>query len=111
MSKIMTGQRKLTQKTSTPARATGEKDGESHRTQRTQGTAPNAPDLVLSSQFAGVFHTHRLILGILHGYILNADAKCKRMGRLVTFHLQSANGHLEFLTAGGKKTIRQLRGR
>ena len=82
MSEITTGQRKLTQKTSTPAKEHGKKDGDLTEHERTQGTAPTAPDLVLSSWFAGVFHTHRLIHGILHGYILNADAKCKRMGRV-----------------------------
>lgn len=41
----MTGQRKLTQKTSTPAKEHGEKDGDLTEHKRTQGTAPNAPDL------------------------------------------------------------------
>lgn len=45
----MTDQRKLTQKTSTPAKEHEEKDGDLTEHERTQGTAPNAPDLVLSS--------------------------------------------------------------
>ena len=68
MSEIMTGQRKLTQKTSTPVKEHGEKDGDLTEHERTQGTAPNAPDLVLSSWFAGCHLFVASLLGKEHKF-------------------------------------------
>lgn len=50
-------------------------------TKITKGRAPNSLERVLSS-WCSTFHTHRLADSILHGHILDADAKRKRMGRI-----------------------------
>lgn len=53
-----------------------------HTRQNDKGREPRAPPNYCFLPGSVLFHTHRLIHRILHGHILNADAKGKRMGRI-----------------------------